>query len=483
MYRRHEIKRGKSSPARARRGRRFSAVCVAAATLLGVVGAVAVDAAPSGASVVTWDGQLNILQQPPPTVSNSALQSNSLINFFQERSDYTLPSQLPVDITPNGTFPIEYKGNSPTLSPSTLAAGTDVDSYFMFSNPVGTPTQLFDYDAEITFSAPILGVIFKSASLIATDSTVGAPGTVFNLNALAGFEDPGDTVELINATTMFVSMTTSADIDSLRVVTAPTPSTSPGGGQTIPTPGYTMVASDGGIFNYGSGSGFYGSMGGQPLNAPMVGGAQVAGQPGYWTVAADGGVFSFGAAQFYGSMGGKHLNAPIVGMASTPDGLGYWFVASDGGIFNYGDAGYFGSRGGRKLNAPIVGMASTPDGGGYWLVASDGGVFSYGDAQFLGSMGGIPLNKPIVGIASTPDGHGYWMVASDGGIFSFGDAAFYGSMGGQPLNQPMVGIVPTGDGLGYWTVAADGGVFSYGDATFLGSMGGTPLNKPIVGAF
>ena len=36
---------------------------------------------------------------------------------------------------------------------------------------------------------------------------------------------------------------------------------------------------------------------------------------GYWLVAADGGVFSFGTAQFYGSMGGKPLNKPIVGMA------------------------------------------------------------------------------------------------------------------------------------------------------------------------
>ena len=37
--------------------------------------------------------------------------------------------------------------------------------------------------------------------------------------------------------------------------------------------------------------------------------------------------FTFGDAQFYGSMGGQHLNQPIVGMAATPSGLGYWCVA------------------------------------------------------------------------------------------------------------------------------------------------------------
>ena len=119
---------------------------------------------------------------------------------------------------------------------------------------------------------------------------------------------------------------------------------------------------------------------------------------GYRFVATDGGIFSFGTAAFYGSMGGKHLNAPIVGMAATPDGKGYWFVASDGGIFSFGDAKFYGSMGAKHLNAPIVGMAADPVTGGYWFVASDGGIFSF-DAPFFGSMGGKHLNAPIVGIA------------------------------------------------------------------------------------
>ena len=56
---------------------------------------------------------------------------------------------------------------------------------------------------------------------------------------------------------------------------------------------------------------------------------------GYWEVASDGGIFSFGDAHFYGSMGGIPLNKPVVGMAVTPDGGGYWEVASDGGIFSF----------------------------------------------------------------------------------------------------------------------------------------------------
>ena len=243
---------------------------------------------------------------------------------------------------------------------------------------------------------------------------------------------------------------------------------------------YWEVASDGGIFAFGD-AGFFGSMGGSPLNARVVGMAATPDGRGYWEVASDGGIFAFGDAGFFGSMGGTPLNAPVVGMAASPDGLGYWEVAADGGIFAFGDAGFFGSTGGTPLNAPVVGMVATPDGRGYWEVASDGGIFAFGDAGFFGSTGGTPLNAPVVGMAASPDGLGYWEVAADGGIFNEGDAGFFGSTGGTPLNRPMVGMAGTPDGLGYWLVASDGGIFSLGDAGFYGSTGGTPLNAAVVG--
>jgi hypothetical protein len=86
---------------------------------------------------------------------------------------------------------------------------------------------------------------------------------------------------------------------------------------------------------------------------------------GYWEVASDGGIFSFGDAGFYGSMGGHPLNQPIVGMAATPSGRGYWLVAADGGIFALGDAGFYGSSPTPTpptLTAnPTSGIAPSPD--------------------------------------------------------------------------------------------------------------------------
>jgi hypothetical protein len=252
--------------------------------------------------------------------------------------------------------------------------------------------------------------------------------------------------------------------------------------------GYRFVATDGGIFNYGTGAPFLGSMGGMPLNKPIVGMAVMPGGDGYYLVASDGGVFSFGSAKFYGSTGSIVLNKPVVGMAVTPDGGGYWLVASDGGIFAYGDAQFYGSTGSITLNKPVVGMAATPNGNGYYLVASDGGIFSFptsGGPPFLGSTGSIVLNKPVVGMAVTSAGQ-YYLVASDGGIFSFptsGGPPFLGSTGSLVLNKPVIGMaLATG---GYYLGASDGGIFAFPQTNagppFLGSRGGQPLNAPIVG--
>jgi len=64
---------------------------------------------------------------------------------------------------------------------------------------------------------------------------------------------------------------------------------------------------------------------------------------GYYIVGADGGVFAYGDAQFYGSMGGQAMNAPIVGMELTSSGAGYWLLGQDGGIFAFGDAQFYGA--------------------------------------------------------------------------------------------------------------------------------------------
>jgi hypothetical protein len=129
-------------------------------------------------------------------------------------------------------------------------------------------------------------------------------------------------------------------------------------------------------------------------------------------------VFAFGDAGFYGSMAGVRLNAPVVGITSTPDGGGYWLVSSDGGVFAFGDAGFYGSMAKVRLNGPVEGITSTTDGRGYWLFAADGGVFAFGDAAFYGSLGATGTVR-ITGMIANAD-TGYQLVTPKGLAYRFG---------------------------------------------------------------
>ena len=117
---------------------------------------------------------------------------------------------------------------------------------------------------------------------------------------------------------------------------------------------YCISESNGYIHCFGqnasNGSAIYGSPQTQGINLskPISGIASTANGQGYWEVAQDGGVFSFGNAPFYGSMGGKPLNAPMVSIDPLPIGSGnpgggYWEVGGDGGVFSFGNVMFYGS--------------------------------------------------------------------------------------------------------------------------------------------
>jgi hypothetical protein len=128
---------------------------------------------------------------------------------------------------------------------------------------------------------------------------------------------------------------------------------------------------------------------------------------GYWLVASDGGLFTYGSAVFHGSAGNIPLNQPVVGMAATSDGMGYWLVASDGGLFTYGSAVFHGSAGNIPLNQPVIGMAASGPGSGYRLVASDGGVFTFGSSLFFGSaVPPLPLGICVVTMSNPSPARG-----------------------------------------------------------------------------
>jgi hypothetical protein len=427
-----------------------------------------------GALAYNWDGSSwsgTLTSNAPAPINNNFLQSVSCVGpWFCAAAGYAYNSS---GGGPAAQVPLVEIWNKPSWgAPATLPAPPDfgfgLNGISCFSNTSCTAvgSNILDSHAN-TLDTAALTWDGQTWAVASTPNGNGNPNTT-----------QFDAVDcLTNWACMAVGHANNGSTDSAFAASAP-----------IARSGYRFVATDGGIFNYGPGAPFLGSLGGTHLNAPIVGMATTPAGDGYYLVASDGGVFGYGSAKFYGSMGGQPLNKPIVGMAVTADGGGYWLVASDGGIFSFGDAQFFGSTGALILNKPVVGMTATPNGLGYYLVASDGGIFNYGNASFAGSMGGQPLNKPIVGIAA-PVAGGYYLVASDGGIFSFPTGAagppFFGSTGAIVLNKPVIGMTLTAGGKGYYLGAADGGIFSFPEGpagpTFYGSRGGQPLNAPIVG--
>jgi hypothetical protein len=257
-----------------------------------------------------------------------------------------------------------------------------------------------------------------------------------------------------------------------------------------------LVGSDGGVFSFGAAS-FFGSTGGEPLDAPIVGMAASADDGGYWLVASDGGVFAFGDASYWGSIPGlglspvdapvlPRLNAPIVGLVPSHDGHGYFLVASDGGVFAFGSATFEGSCPsiGGCFSSGIADVMTDGSGGGYWVVSYAGDVHAFGDAvNFGGPASSVPYATVVSSGIGTPTGNGYWILLSDGQIYSYGDATYRGSPFGQiEFSSPASGIVVTSDGGGYWVTTVGGAVYAYGDAPYGGGMSADPLNGMVVAA-
>jgi hypothetical protein len=343
--------------------------------------------------------------------------------------------------------------------------------------------------------------------------------TVAGISPTSGQPNGGETViikgaDLCNATSVMFG-NNSAPIQNITPDCTTIDVTSPPGQGTVPVvvmtdggsarspenftyipPGYWMSASDGGVFAFG-GAQFYGSMGGKPLNQPIVAMADTPDHQGYWLFAADGGVFAFGDAQFYGSVPGvlvpehRTLNKPIVAAEATPDGNGYRMFAADGGVFDFGDALFEGSLPGESIIPPgpiasattyPFGTTSSGDDAGYWLVDSLGNVYPFGNAPKNIGSGVGHVDDFVVTLATTPTGNGYYMFEINGQVAALGDANPNLGEVTFPLNKPVVFGQATSDGEGYWEFAADGGVFTFGDAPFEGSLGSLKLNAPINGA-
>ena len=200
----------------------FSLRCAAAA--------LAASAGLSAHAAITAVGGSASLIAPPPSSVLGATESNTRAWAFNEVTNHTLATNLLVNATTPGTYT-----SLGSLTPGFIAAGTVINSHYLYTDPVGGANSV--YEGFVEFDQPILGVICLRPDLNSTDF-LGASGTAYGDNVARGLElsqNERFTITIAGNRINF-RLVTSTATDDIRVITA------------VPAPGAVALLALGGVF-------------------------------------------------------------------------------------------------------------------------------------------------------------------------------------------------------------------------------------------
>lgn len=144
---------------------------------------------------------------PPSTIGLPNNNQANVVQGFDEVQDFVLTSPLSLFSYYTNTFVV-------------LPAGTEISSHMVLFDPAQTATTT----ADVSFTEPILGIIYQDLPLFNTHSLLGRPGVSYpgtNVNAY-GFEAT-ESATLIGVFTLHFEATASNPGDRFRVITFPAP--------------------------------------------------------------------------------------------------------------------------------------------------------------------------------------------------------------------------------------------------------------------
>jgi hypothetical protein len=222
---------------------------VHAVLLLGSTAVFLLQSLPAGGTIVGSTGNVTVLGSPPSSVAPGTLEDNLLTRVFFEKG-VVLTSTLTVDNTSTGNYP-----PNGALGIG-IPAGTAISSYFFHFDPVAASTTRKNSVGTVTFDRDILGVIFTTSRLNATDLPLGAPGTAYTpahaerqVELLSTQQTPPVDTFTISADrrTMSFSFFASSSQDQMRVIL--------GNGKPISNAGPDQTVNEGDLVTLnGSGS-------------------------------------------------------------------------------------------------------------------------------------------------------------------------------------------------------------------------------------
>jgi prepilin-type processing-associated H-X9-DG protein len=165
----------------------------------------------SGVPVVS---AIEVRDDVPDSLDNGVLESDDRAYLFKERTDLELKSQLRVDTTKPG----RYIGNQSPPG-GTIPAGTRVTSWMLhWDNTTEKNTFL---DVTVSFSGEILGVIYKTPGLRATDPVLGH-NIRYPKGNVRGYENKKDVMTVSDDLRRIeFNLQTSSYTEQIRIITAP----------------------------------------------------------------------------------------------------------------------------------------------------------------------------------------------------------------------------------------------------------------------
>lgn len=200
-----------------------SRIMMAGWTSVAALGALAGMGGRAHAAIVSTGGACT--QIAPPAACVPGALTGFVASAWDEGQN-RLFSALPVDESQN---PGSNSGAVPAILSGTY------DSHFIHFEPL---PGAIGAAGVVTFSAPIVGVMFFNTTLDATDASCGAFGTVYptgyplrGLNAASTFSYAGNVLQF-----QFAVAQPTNDVLQLRVIT-----------QSVPAPGAVGLAAAGGV--------------------------------------------------------------------------------------------------------------------------------------------------------------------------------------------------------------------------------------------
>ncbi len=124
-----------------------------------------------------------------PPAETCRTDPDPTIAVFDEQTSVSLDEDLDVDLADPGSYGVDDDPD-----PTTLSAGTELDSYHVVRRPTASPD--FPYTGGIRFARPIVGVLVDASAVASSDETFGLPETSYPTDGFAGLRTGDDLVEI-----------------------------------------------------------------------------------------------------------------------------------------------------------------------------------------------------------------------------------------------------------------------------------------------